>query len=262
MTFFATQPLWLAALCLIVLPTLLGMAGPILIRRFVTLDKLRTNNEVAGFKFATVGVLYAVLLAFAVVVVWEKFSECENVVAQEAGAAASLYRLADGLDQDVGVKLHDQLTIYLKSAIDDEWPALAQGRASREATKALDDLYRPILAFKPADLHGSQLQAEVLHQLDQLTDARRTLVVAAPGVVPIVLWMALFSGAIVTIGFTFFFGTENLWAQALMTGALGFLIWSGMLIIITIDHPFVGTVQVTPEALSVVMEDFGGQAPS
>jgi hypothetical protein len=34
-----------------------------------------------GVKFATVGVLYAVLLAFAVVVVWEKFNQAESEVA-------------------------------------------------------------------------------------------------------------------------------------------------------------------------------------
>jgi hypothetical protein len=45
------------------------MAGPVVARHYVELSRLRTNNEVAGFKFATVGVLYAVLLAFAVVVV-------------------------------------------------------------------------------------------------------------------------------------------------------------------------------------------------
>ena len=43
-----------------------------MVRERVALHKLRANNEVAGFKFATVGVLYAVLLAFAVLVVWEK----------------------------------------------------------------------------------------------------------------------------------------------------------------------------------------------
>ncbi len=75
----------------------LAMAGPIVVRRFVSLERLRANNEVAGFKFATVGVLYAVLLAFAVVVVWEKFSQAENEVANEAGAAATLYRLWDGI---------------------------------------------------------------------------------------------------------------------------------------------------------------------
>ena len=72
------------------------MAGPVIVRRYIKVDQLRTNNEVAGFKFATVGVLYAVLLAFAVVVVWEKFNQAESEVAKEAGAAATVFRLSQG----------------------------------------------------------------------------------------------------------------------------------------------------------------------
>ena len=49
------------------------MCGPVLMRRQIGLERLASNNEIAGFKFATVGVTYAVLLAFAVIVVWEKF---------------------------------------------------------------------------------------------------------------------------------------------------------------------------------------------
>jgi Na+/proline symporter len=97
MTFFLTTlPLWLSAVILIVPTTLLAMAGPVIVRRYVQVDHLRTNNEVAGFKFATVGVLYAVLLAFAVVVVWEKFNQAESEVAKEAGAAATVFRLTQG----------------------------------------------------------------------------------------------------------------------------------------------------------------------
>src|SRR5689334_11035418 len=64
-------PLWLAAALLVGVLTLLAMGGPALIRRRLSLERLRANNEVAGFKFATVGVLYAVLLAFAVIVLLE-----------------------------------------------------------------------------------------------------------------------------------------------------------------------------------------------
>ena len=60
-------PLWLSGLLLVGIPIVLAMVGPILIRRRLGLERLSTNNEVAGFKFATVGVLYAVLLAFAVI---------------------------------------------------------------------------------------------------------------------------------------------------------------------------------------------------
>jgi hypothetical protein len=66
MLLLTTQPLWIAAI-LLGFVTLLAMSAPVLIRRHVELARLRINNEVAGFKFATVGVLYAVLLAFAVI---------------------------------------------------------------------------------------------------------------------------------------------------------------------------------------------------
>lgn len=54
------------------------MAGTVLVRRRFALESLSANNEVAGFKFATVGVLYAVLVGFAVIVVWERFSNVES----------------------------------------------------------------------------------------------------------------------------------------------------------------------------------------
>jgi hypothetical protein len=65
MSFFTIAPLWLVALALVGLTTFIAMVGPVIIRKRVSLENLRTNNEVAGFKFATVGVIYAVLLGFA-----------------------------------------------------------------------------------------------------------------------------------------------------------------------------------------------------
>jgi hypothetical protein len=47
---------------------------------------------VAGFTFATIGVLYAVLLAFVVIIVWERFREAERALAAESGHAATIPR--------------------------------------------------------------------------------------------------------------------------------------------------------------------------
>lgn len=257
MAFLITSPMWLSAIVVLVLPTIIAMLGPWQVRRSVALDKLKSNNEVAGFKFATVGVLYAVLLAFAVVVVWEKFNESENFVAQEAGAAATIYRLADGVEADFRLELRDRLNNYLKAAIAKDWPAMELGGASPIVTEALTGLYKAALKFTPGNAREGVLLAEILHQLDQLTQGRRARLVVAAGVVPWVVWMVLFGGAIVTVGFTLFFGTENLRAQTMMTGALALLICSGLLVIVNIDHPFAGAVRVTPEALTAVMEDLG-----
>src|SRR5437588_3842100 len=103
MLFFLTsQPLWISGAIIIGGGTLLAMLGPALVRRFVALERLTINNEIAGFKFATVGVLYAVLLAFVIIVVWEKFTDAEVNVVREAGAAENIYRVSQDLGDTKG----------------------------------------------------------------------------------------------------------------------------------------------------------------
>jgi hypothetical protein len=104
-SFLTGLPHWLLGMLIVGLPTVLAMFGPILVRRYATLEKLTENNEVAGFKFAVVGVLYAVLLGFAIIVVWERFSDAENNVTREAGAAATIYRLSQGINGQPGIAL-------------------------------------------------------------------------------------------------------------------------------------------------------------
>ncbi|MBV8851196.1 MAG: DUF4239 domain-containing protein [Methylobacteriaceae bacterium] len=255
--FLSTLPLWLSAIILVGLTTLVAMSGPALIRRRVHLDRLRVNNEVAGFKFATVGVLYAVLLAFAVIVVWEKFAEGERTAAKEAGAIATLYRLSGGLDEETAKVFRENLTDYTKAAINEEWPAMEQGRDSAHVRQALDHAYATVLGVRSSDERSRIVLSEMLRELDLVTQARRDRLIAAVGTVPSVLWLVLFGGAVLTISFTFFFGTQNVVVQTLMTGMLSLLIFAGLFVIVAIDRPFAGSVKVQPEALQKVYEEFG-----
>jgi hypothetical protein len=255
------ESLWLSGALLIGMPTLLAMAAPVLVRRRITSERLRRNNEVAGFTFATVGVLYAVLLAFAVIVVWEKSSEAEKAVAQEAGAAATLYRLADGMGGVPVAVIRGGMTHYLRSAVQEDWPAMKRGGLSHATTRALDGIYAAVLTFTPDDGRGTELLGASLHQLDLLTEARRKRLSMAYGAVPGVLWFVLVGGAVLTVGFTLFFGNESLHVQAMTTGILAFLIFSGLLVIVAFDQPFAGPLTVQPEALLAVLEDFGPTVP-
>jgi Na+/melibiose symporter-like transporter len=253
--FLSACPRWLAALLLIVFPTILAMSGPILVRRRVSLDRLTTNNEIAGFKFATVGVIYAVLLAFAVIVVWERFADGETAVIQEASSAATIYRLAAG-PQPEAVAIRNALSNYLELAINDDWPQMAAEKESSDVTQALDALYTPALSFADHASRQSAVQSELFKQLDAVTQARRTRLHLASGIVPGVLWGVLFTGAALTVAFTFFFGTQNLAAQVMMTGILSVIVFMGLFVIVSIDHPFTGPVHIDSAPLEMVLKDF------
>ncbi|HEY2758528.1 MAG TPA: hypothetical protein VGJ01_22675 [Pseudolabrys sp.] len=253
-----TMPLWLSAFLLVIVPMAIAMLGPVVVRRFVRLDRLRTNNEVAGFKFATVGVIYAVLLAFAVLVVWEKFNEAESNVAREAGGAATIFRLAAALEPSRGAPLKEAMTAYLEAVIAKDWPAMEHGRVDSDVTRTLSDLYTTLLTSRPGEQIDPILLAEILRQLDEISIGRRSRLIASQGTVPPILWYVLFGGAVITVAFTFFFGAENLRAQRMMTGALSILIFSGLLTVVVIDRPFAGGVKVHPEALAYVLRDIAG----
>lgn len=254
----AALPFWASALILVVIPTLIAGFGPAVVRRTVGLDRLAGNNEVAGFKFAVLGVVYAVLLGFAVIVVWEKFHDAESAVSQEAGTAVTLYRLSEAIGAPGGPPLRRAVREYVRSVIEDDWPAMAQGGMSEAATRTLNALYTTALGERPADARAVALFSEVLLDLDQLTRSRRERLVLAEGSVPSLVWAVLSVGAVVTVGFTFFFGTPSLRAQGLMTALLAVTIFMGLLVIVSINGPFTGDVSVSPEPLRQVQADFSG----
>jgi hypothetical protein len=258
--FIAGLPVWLSGLLLVGVTTILAMAGSYAVRRKVGLDRLVVNNEVAGFKFATVGVIYAVLMAFAVIAVWEKFSEAQRAVVHEAGAAATLYRLADAFGPEAASGLKRDLATYIDTVINADWPAMERGRGSPAANAALNTLYAHVIQQTPEHPQHGPVLVQMFRQLDAITLARRERLHLAQGVVPGVIWSNLVIGAGVTVVFAFFFGTRNLAAQVLMTGFLATMTSLGLLVIVSIDHPFTGPVKINPHVLEAVLHDFGDQA--
>ncbi len=248
------EPLWLSGLLLVGLTSIIAYFGPGLVRRFVALEKLTTNNEVAGLEFAAVGRLYAVLLAFSIILVWQEYLAADSTVEKEAGAIESMYHLSSGLDEPQASALRGALTFYLRSVVSDEWPAMEDGKESRNTHQALEGIYKAVLS-SPRSQSGTPLISEIFSQLDTITQARRSRIVAAEGTVPGILWTVLSVGAVVTVGFTFFFGTRNLRAQMLMTALLSVLIFSELLIAVVLDRPFSGTVKVGPRAFTDVIAD-------
>ncbi len=252
--FLSGCPLWLTAILIVIVPTIAASWGSALVRGRVGLALLEANNEVAGFKFAVVGVIYAVLLAFAVIVVWERYTEAEVAVVHEAGAAATLYRLAAGPEPEA-VRVRAALERYLELAIEREWPKMASEKESSEVTAALSSLYTATLDLAASGARPNAVLTEMFTQLGVMTQERHARVHFAVGIMPSVLWAALSLGGVLTVAFTYFFGAKNWRAQILMTSTLALIVFMGLFVIVAIDHPFTGPVHVDSVPLQRVLAD-------
>ena len=142
-------PLWAMGLALTAAAEIFAIGLMLMTRRISGVERLRTNNEVAGFKFAVVGVFYAVLLAFVVIAVWEEYRNTEAAVRNEAKAAVDLHRLTYALPAEGGANIRQRLITYTDHVRKFEWPTMARGRPSDDASKDLDQLGQTIYDVQP-----------------------------------------------------------------------------------------------------------------
>ncbi len=122
----------------------------LLTRRFYGVDRLSLNNEVAGFKFAVVGVFYAVLLAFVVIAVWEEFRDTEAAVRDEAKAVVDLHRVAHALGgverKSRSARSWPPISTTCASMNGRQWRSASRARSTAEA---LDRLSQAVFNVQP-----------------------------------------------------------------------------------------------------------------
>ena len=248
---------WLWGILLVGATVLLAVAGTVLARRWVSVEILKLNNEVAGFIYGVIGVLYAVLLGFTAIIVWEQFDKAQAGVDQEANELADLYRDAQAFPDDTRRALETQLRAYAKLVVEKEWPAMAERRSSPEAWEMYNQLWRTYHRFQPQTDYEKTWYAQSLTRLNQLGDQRRLRLLSSRSEgIPVVMWVALLGTGGITIGFSFLFGTRSATAHVLMTSALAMTIAVVLVSILALEEPFRGITRVDPDAFDQVADIF------
>jgi Protein of unknown function (DUF4239) len=239
---------WISGFVFVAAIVGLAIGGMLLVRRSVTLSTLESHNQVAGYIYSVVGVVYAVLLAFIVIIVWQKHTEVQVQVEQEANQLGDLYRNARVFPEEVRTRLQNQIRAYSRIVVEKEWPALAKGETSADAWATFNQLWRAYQQVEARNDHERLWYAKSLDQLDQLADYRRLRLLSNRAAVPALMWVVLVTTGIITIGFSFFFGAPNSSAQALMTAGLSATIGFVLFLIWDLNGPFSGLVRIEPVA--------------
>jgi hypothetical protein len=225
----------------------LACGGHLLVRRYVPVEDLIEHNEVAGFIVAVVGVIYAVLLAFVTVIVWENYSNAESRASQEVDAVTDVWRLAAYLKQSSRRAIDSDLRSYVAAVKDDEWPKMSKGESSAEAQRSIVELLGDVVNVPLETPRDGNLQHQMLERVQLASDLRRSRINENGSGVPTVLWIALYAGAATTIGFLYLFGLKKFQMQLIMTGATALMIGLGVGVILSLDFPFRGDVSISPE---------------
>jgi hypothetical protein len=231
--------------------SLLSVFGLLVVRKYFELEKLKSCHEVGGYLLSVVGTMYAVLLGLIVVDAMTKFQTAREVVEQEANALADVFLLANSFPEEKCQKVRVICNDYVKEILTDEWPAMAEGKISTSARKAIVELMKEVMSFEPVSENQKAIYPIAVQEACQVWDYRRARTNMAQHGIPVVEWVVLIIGAIVTIVFTYFFGLSDARAQMAMTAMVSLLISLNMYLVILFGAPFSGDLQVSPDAFRV-----------
>jgi hypothetical protein len=225
--------------------TLLSVAGLLIVRHFVPHNRLKTHHDVADPILGAVGAVYAVLIAFVVVTVWQSFDKSNYNVEMEANYMADIYRDAEPFSPDFRQKVGDLLREYRHAVVNEEWKTMQRGEMSPKVEKIMRRIWTLYSTYQPKTPTEQSFFDESVRKLNSFRELRRErLMDSKTGIEPL-LWFVLIGGAVATVSFTFLFGAENIKAQIVMVAILSMMISLILFTIMELDFPFTGSVTIS-----------------
>jgi len=143
------QPEPLVGLLTVLTTVALAVLGLLLFRRLVSQTRLEKANSVSEQVFTIAGVLYAVLAAFVVVVVWQGFDQAQTATESEANAIADLFRDSAALPPDARPAIQQRLIAYTKDVVDEEFPRMRRGEAIDQQSPRLTQVWQSYIQVQP-----------------------------------------------------------------------------------------------------------------
>ena len=227
---------------------------------YLVVTKLAVTEWARAFKAVSpgmlppLGVLFALLVGFIAVEVWNNFDKAKAAVATEASALRAVVLLAGTFPEEQKARIYALINRHIEVAVNQEWPEMAHQQATLSPLPtALIEALHEALALKHADDSQRTAQPEMVRALHTALDARRQRIVISESSVGAVKWAGILLQGLCTLVAIAMVHSDNrpACAMTLMLFATGIAL--SVLLIAAYTRPFTGENSVAPELLRQVI---------
>ena len=245
--------LWMA-LIVFVATYLIAAGVYLVVTKLAVTDWARAFKAVSPGILPPLGILFALLVGFIAVEVWNKFDKAKTAVATEAGALRAVVLLAGTFPEEQKTRIYALINRHIDVAVNQEWPEMAQRRATLSPLPtALIEALHDALALTPADYSQRTAQPEMVRALHTALEARRQRIVISESTVGAVKWVGILLQALCTLVAIAMVHSDNRGACAITLTLFATGVALSVLLIAAYSRPFTGEISVGPELLKQVI---------
>jgi hypothetical protein len=218
---------------------------------------LFTELTDSGEIFAdAIAVIFALILAFVAIAVWQNNEKVDAVVMQEANTLNSIYRNLEAYPEPLRTESRTMIHRYVERVINDEWPKLAEARQDETAHLFLGRINGMILSFKPRNNGELVLHQETMRNLSAYRGMRHDRIVGGKAKLKAPMWITLIMGTILYIMYVCFLDVPDFRRHAFMVGTLAALIAVVFYLLIVYNYPFTEPGAIDAGPFQDLLEDW------
>ena len=162
------------------------------VTRLAVGDRARAFKALSPGLLSPLGILFALLVGFIAVEVWNNYDKAKGAVMTEASALRAVVVLAGTFPEEQKTHIYALVDRHIEVAVNEVWPAMAHHRAtlSNLPTALTETLYYT-LSLEPADASQRIAQSEMVKAIRTALDARRQRIVVSESTVGRVKWAGI-----------------------------------------------------------------------
>jgi hypothetical protein len=200
------------------------------------------------------GILFALIVGFLAVEVWGNVDRAQEAVDTEASALRSVVLLSDGLPADTRTRMRVLTSRQIQTAVDDEWPAMKEQRASLTAIPApLSEALHLAVGLRPRDDGEAVAQRQIVTSLEDALHARRQRIIVSAASINAVKWVGVVALAALALTAIAAVHSGNRTSARIAMGVFAVAVAAVITMLVAQDEPFTGQLGLKPTVLEQVM---------
>jgi hypothetical protein len=244
-----TVPEW-ALIVIVVVGLPAVVVGVFLVlRRWLDSWRTDSSSAIVVAVAAMVMTLFALVLAFAAVNLFQGYDDATANVTEEANALGQIQRDVRVFPVAARDRVDGQLIAYINVVRNVEFPAMRDGNATKvqAGVAATDTLFAAMQAYDPVTETQKTFYASAVDRMNDLIALRRNRIAASNSALPTAFMVLLLLTAAVSIVTTFFLRTHKAGLDITLVVMVSMVVGAGLLTVVLLEYPFSGSVSVSSD---------------
>src|SRR6476469_8492050 len=210
------------AVLIVVVAVVVSVVAMLLVRRNAPDGSYFHDGDRAAGVFGVLATGFSVVLGFVVYIAFSSYDAARAGAASEAQIVAQQVETAQLLPPAVSGRLTRQLVCYARSVTGVQWDRMEAGTLGEQLNPWATKLFHTLQAADPQTPTEQAAYSRWLDERSAREQARSDWIYGAIGVIPLPLWIVLFSISALIVVYMLFFADsgERATVQALMLGTV------------------------------------------